>query len=541
MDFDVAQANKKAAALNETNREFKQLFNLPDGEKVIQDYSASVRGGIGGHLYISANYVCYASNLTSYMEKIPFRRVTDITEEKATYTYITLHLEERKVQFCSFIGWGDQYNEALNLMRYLWRNPPSYIDLSYSSVPLQPPSTKHEPEASNRLSSKPISSTPVRLSTSIGRSTSPQTAGSQSKEKDSDMGDWGGSEVPRNTNPFSQSFTGGNRVAVSPTKNTNSFGFQQQATVEVNVAASKEALGYALEAERTASDTLTILAEQGEQIDRIEAGLDRIHFKLDRGERLLRDIESLPAYLGNSLWEKSNKRKILTPAQRNLAVKKGKSPPMDIEILCKMPDDSLVPAILSLEEDCFLCINPHTNELLQPGFKCYFVEMAGVLIRVRPSHADIRFVQKPGAPPRERFRFMSSYLQVIVNELYLRSKEGNHQIQVCFEPGATTFQYADPRISATSTRATRNENATFVRKGQLTVAGLISNASPQAKSALEEVDKDLDQISSILGRPKIQDAMQIRMGYEMFRELPLFKKKLFEKKKKKKKKKSTLR
>lgn len=39
---------------------------------------------------------------------------------------------------------------------------------------------------------------------------------------------------------------------------------------------------------------------------------------MDKGDRLLRDIESLPAYIGHSLRKKPAKRPILTPQQRNV-------------------------------------------------------------------------------------------------------------------------------------------------------------------------------------------------------------------------------
>lgn len=79
-----------------------------------------------------------------FKEKIPFRKVTNITEEKGTFTYIVVQTEQEKVSwdsvrfwstqyyFCGFFG-SQHYYEALNLMKYLWQNPPSYVELQYAA------------------------------------------------------------------------------------------------------------------------------------------------------------------------------------------------------------------------------------------------------------------------------------------------------------------------------------------------------------------------------------------------------------------------
>lgn len=74
---------------------------------------------------------------------------------------------------------------------------------------------------------------------------------------------------------------------------------------------------------------------------------------------------------------------------------------MDIEILCKLPDDSrmyafaltnsvVVPAILAFEDDFFSCINMETNALVKDYMKYSYTDVVGVLVRTRPEHADIR-------------------------------------------------------------------------------------------------------------------------------------------------------
>jgi hypothetical protein len=116
-----------------------------------------------------------------------------------------------------------------------------------------------------------------------------------------------------------------------------------------------------------------------------------------------------------------------------------------------------MPSILSFDEDFFSCID-HTTDKLVSGHKYLYTEVADIVMRVRPEHADIRYwpvfclliclffilfdveadliIRFNG---KERFRMMSSYLQIITNELVLRSKESNHEIQVIFEPQSRKF------------------------------------------------------------------------------------------------------
>lgn len=96
----------------------------------------------------------------------------------------------------------------------------------------------------------------------------------------------------------------------------------------------------------------------------------------------------------------------------------------------------MVPAVLALDEDSISCINPTNNELLHPTFKYFLADIESIWVRARPEHADIRFLERTNKP---RFRFMSSYLQIITNELILRGKDSNATIDVVFEPGVLKF------------------------------------------------------------------------------------------------------
>lgn len=151
---------------------------------------------------------------------------------------------------------GSHKEEAFTLLSYLWNNPPSYI---------QAPAT------------------------------SPQQQG-------------GGS------NPF-----GGGGRAFGGDMNGSYDQQDQQQVVRVDTSLAKLALRTANETLSMSAATIQELQSQAEQIDRIEGNVDRINARLTETDRLLRGIESLPAYIGNKF--KNNKQKpppIIDPPDRTV-------------------------------------------------------------------------------------------------------------------------------------------------------------------------------------------------------------------------------
>ncbi len=125
-------------------------------------------------------------------------------------------------------------------------------------------------------------------------------------------------------------------------------------------------------------------------------------------------------------------------------------------------------------------------------------------MRARHQHMDIRF--KNGL---ERFRLMSSYLQVITNEIVLRLQESQGDtpqpatIKVQFEPGVKQFEYGDPRISVQPTRvrdAGQGGGPGFYRKDatKSTSQLLSGNASQKLREDLDTTDQHLDEISRLV-------------------------------------------
>eukprot|EP01125_Pyxidicula_operculata_P009253 TRINITY_DN3057_c0_g1_i1.p1 TRINITY_DN3057_c0_g1~~TRINITY_DN3057_c0_g1_i1.p1 ORF type:complete len:532 (+),score=145.78 TRINITY_DN3057_c0_g1_i1:41-1636(+) len=475
------KVKQKSDKMTKKTIEYCKLFNLsPSSEKVIQDYSCSERGSLtGGNLHISQNYVCFHSKLPHKLEKIPFKRITDVKEEKHILrTYICIETETKtSYYFGSF--WSSQaYSEALALIRYLWQNPPSYVSVS----------AMIEDEEKKKLAAKE-----EEKKREIEKQQQLQQPGLVE-----DTNPFGGKIIGTSSWDVDDSWSQNNRSSYSTSTSVSSpsSGTQATATVEVDTSAAKRALAIAREAQQLGTDTLKTLAEQAEQIDRIEQNVENIHDNLDKGERLIRGMESLPAYIGNALSKKRKQRVIQAAKDRSIAIKKGKAPTMDVEILCKLPDDSLVEAVLCLGESGFTCVDPNTEELIRPFHTYSYDDIEKIVMRARAEHCDVRFKQSSG---KDRFRMMSSYIQIITNEILLRTKEG--QVQVQFEPGSTVFEYDHPRISVQPTTTRKTAGGGFVRKeAQIKTSSLLTeNASQETRDALDEVDKDLDDIADVLG------------------------------------------
>eukprot|EP01125_Pyxidicula_operculata_P005468 TRINITY_DN193_c2_g1_i1.p1 TRINITY_DN193_c2_g1~~TRINITY_DN193_c2_g1_i1.p1 ORF type:complete len:447 (-),score=101.68 TRINITY_DN193_c2_g1_i1:243-1583(-) len=105
--------------------DFRKEFQLSKPEAVIQNYSSSL-GMNPGMLYISQNYVCFKSQVTSRTERIPLAKTTSIEFSDALSKKLTLKMDKKEFVFSSF-GMG-QAKEAYVLSTYLWKNPPSIID-----------------------------------------------------------------------------------------------------------------------------------------------------------------------------------------------------------------------------------------------------------------------------------------------------------------------------------------------------------------------------------------------------------------------------
>jgi len=261
----------------------------------------------------------------------------------------------------------------------------------------------------------------------------------------------------------------------------------QQQKVETQL--SKEALRLMTETTNMGSNVLVSLQTQQEQLDRIEEGVDNIHNNLDKTKEYIKSIKSLPHYIGNSL---KNRKKRITAEPIDRTRSKNL---LNVEILCKMPDDSFSVGVLLFDENEFSCIDPDTDRLISEEMIYNYDLVDKIVMRARREHMDIRFNND-----KPRFRLMSSYLQIITNEIVLRCKKD--QVQVIFEPSVEKFEYGNPKIITKQTPSIRKNitSGFFHRVESRQTSSLLSdNVDDQTKQDLDETDKDLDQISNLLG------------------------------------------
>ncbi len=94
-------------------------------------------------------------------------------------------------------------------------------------------------------------------------------------------------------------------------------------------------------------------------------------------------------------------------------------------------------------------------------------------------------------PKVERFRLMSSNIQLIANELALR-KAG---VQVIFEPGIQAFEYGAPVITAYATSVSNRGASAFRARGPSSEA---RNAPEGVREEFEKQDELLDLVGDHL-------------------------------------------
>jgi len=240
-----------------------------------------------------------------------------------------------------------------------------------------------------------------------------------------------------------------------------------------DLAVADELLSLALDTDFTQNSLMDTVARQGEQIDRINGTIDRVEAKMDRAEHLLRGIESYRYYVfGKQKGKNKNRETALERRTMNRAP--NLPPPVEVEVLLKRAD-ALLPSILSLEQDEFKILDPTTNAVAESR---KFAEIDAMVMVVKPEH--MHFMIKGAKGP---IVIISSYLQVIVNQIHSRSKKLNLSPKVVFHTPARKFEYQDDRVSA-------------VRAAQHTpLADLLSD--PGAREQATQLDNTLDQVLSL--------------------------------------------
>lgn len=196
--------------------------------------------------------------------------------------------------------------------------------------------------------------------------------------------------------------------------------------------------------------------------------------------------------------------------------KKGVSPVLgpyvDIEILQKreahnLSVSSMEPVRLRLGKSEFGFIQYENNQLLEPNLKWPYTIVQKLVIREKPMHMYIYFTGT-GDQKEQRVNVVSSYLQLVTNELLLRCTHHKKVvIPVEFEKRATTFDYGDPILSlAPATQNTTRQQLSggdsgFQRRTDYgKTSDLLSpNVAPEVKRELDQTDKDLDDLLDVVG------------------------------------------
>lgn len=167
-----------------------------------------------------------------------------------------------------------------------------------------------------------------------------------------------------------------------------------------------------------------------------------------------------------------------------------------------------------------MCIDPATKQAKNNEIWA-FDRLESLIIRTRPLHLDIRF--KGNIP---RFRLCSSYIQGIVNEIFLRTKIDSKN--VIFENGALVFHYGNPIYShlkgKKETSSSSSTSSNILGTGGFTKSAkpksnlsqtVFKDASEDIKREIDEQEEDLDELDNMLGN---LNAMASTMGSELDRQ-----------------------
>eukprot|EP01100_Stratorugosa_tubuloviscum_P006112 TRINITY_DN2650_c3_g1_i1.p1 TRINITY_DN2650_c3_g1~~TRINITY_DN2650_c3_g1_i1.p1 ORF type:complete len:498 (+),score=222.53 TRINITY_DN2650_c3_g1_i1:130-1623(+) len=440
----------KAEKMKAKNDYVNTTFRLND-EVVVQDYHCSLKRTFGtqGRVWITYNYICFIPTLGSQIEVIPLKNIVrlDKTSGLIFGSNIEIHLQNgAQYTFGSFM----HRDEAFEVLYHLWKHPPSYIEIA-------PPT--------------PASNATPNSQFNMNNSSIPQASNLN--------------------NNSSQGFRRATKNANNQNNQANGLSIDDALEMgqvnRINTNASREAVQIALEVRQMGVDALNELTNQAEMIDRIEVNVEKIHANLDRGDRYMRGIETVGGAFKNIV---SKQKLFVGSGQQDRTISVERKPEVvNVEILLKNADDSLTPCLLRFSENEFGCFT-HDNQLIKGCSWSYdFIEQ--LVMRSRPQHMDIRF--KQNAP---RFRLMSAFLQGITNELVLRCPDA----KIAFEPNSKKFQFGSFAISEktfnlSARAALMNGNSETATK---TSSLLSDNASPEMRAILDQQDKDLQIVSSVV-------------------------------------------
>jgi hypothetical protein len=302
----MSDVEKKAAHIKLKTDEARLAFNLPETEPVIQDYS-SVWNHKTGRIYLTPNYFLFSPSIgSSGLLQLPFRKFKGIRKEKNVLVFdnsLTIESDDGQTYFFSSFTHRD---ETYNLIEYLWKNPVTYTELNDDFTSFSRKSVPVSKSLNGEFSNNPVNH---------------------------------GENENRNY------------------RYSDNVSQQVQTTMKLDTQSTKNALRIASQARDMGTSTLTELTLQAEQLDRIENNVEQIHSNLDRSNRILRGIESFGGAISNSVTKDTTSN--FVPGQfkdRTLEIKKD-IPPLDFNILEKLNNDHLQPAIMRFTIDRLIILD----------------------------------------------------------------------------------------------------------------------------------------------------------------------------------------
>jgi len=268
---------------------------------------------------------------------------------------------------------------------------------------------------------------------------------------------------------------------------------------KVDTAASDMLLAAAIDADYLQDQTAQTLARQNEQINRIGTKLDGIENSLDRADHLLRGIESARYYVFGSQKNKNAPAREQALKSKTASAAPGAVPPIELDILFKKQDDSVLPCILVLDATTFSCLSPVNGKLIDKNTQWKYDQIEMLIMRARHEHMDVRF--KGSGPPKERrLRMMSSYLQVLTNQLWSRATKAGNNIKVEFEPLVRKFDFKDDRVlivPPSSREAAAGATSGFVRNAPK-VSSMLNDSSAETQADMNYLENNLDQVHALV-------------------------------------------
>uniref|UniRef100_A0A6B2L3X1 t-SNARE coiled-coil homology domain-containing protein n=1 Tax=Arcella intermedia TaxID=1963864 RepID=A0A6B2L3X1_9EUKA len=264
----------------------------------------------------------------------------------------------------------------------------------------------------------------------------------------------------------------------------------QQQRAKVNVEKAKELYKIILETDEMQNQAMKKLAEQAEQIDRIEDKLDKIADDLKRADHLMKGIESLPYYLFGGSKKVPKEAREAQVKDRTIKVPEGTPPLIEVEILYQANMDVLMPSLISFEVNEFRILHPKSGKLIESGSQYSYVDIDTLLLRSRGEYLEFKTNCK-----KKDFRICSSFLQIICNQMYTRSKLVGHNLIIDFSDNPSRkFDYEDEWIYKLPTPK-RGGNKTG--PGSLVdLSSLLSD--PTQKEDMKVVEKHIDMTSKVL-------------------------------------------